>query len=197
MALLLGLLTGLALVAPVGPISIALVGVGVTGGRRPAVRAAGGVALADAVMVTIAFALGSLILTAPERVTDVVEVVLGVVLVAIALSMIGEADRMVETAGRLRRPATALFTATAANPLTLTVWVGVAAAAPYAGDSFSRSLFVGGLITASVVWHTFLALGAAAVGPKIRPSWLAWGSRIAGVLVLGIGVFTMAGPFRG
>ncbi len=186
--LVLGFLTGLALVAPIGPISVTLVGVGATSGRQSALRAAGGVASADVVMMATAFSLGAVLLSAPPNVLRWIHIVLGVVLLGIGVMMIGEAAKAVEVAGRVRRPGLTLFLGTMAHPLTLIVWLGVAAAAPYAGDRLARSLFIGGLALATVVWHGGLALASAALGARMSPGFLVWGSRVAGVVVIGLGI---------
>ena len=184
-----GLVIGLAMVAPVGPVALAVIGIGIERGRRYAVRGALGVATADAVLLLtvglLAGRAGILELAFTEQVT----VVLGLVLVAIGAHVVWTGERSLERLGDITHPATALLVMTLANPLSLAVWLGVVAALPR--DTLrpaSWPWFAAGVILASVAWHLGLAVGAAWIGERVTSTVRRWSAVAGGVVVAGVGL---------
>lgn len=186
MILALGFLTGLALVAPVGPISLALIGIGTTNGRRPAASAASGVIAADVLIVVAMLVGASALLTLPDNIVAAVRIVLGTSLIAVGVGLVAKARTALAVVSTIRRPGRTLFAATLANPSTIAVWAGLATTA-LPSDRVEQLIFGAGLIAATTMWHYGVAGASAALGQRINDSMLVKLSTAAGFFVIALG----------
>lgn len=189
MVLLLGFLTGLALVAPIGPVSLTLVGLGAEQGRRAALAGAGGVVMADGLTVPIALGGSGLLAGLDAGIVRHVEILLGMLLVAVAVLTVVRAERARAAIASLRRPARTLAAMTALNPLSLVAWSGLALALPSSiSTPAALALFGIGLVLASAVWHSSLAAASATFARRLSDQARSALTRASGLMMLGIGV---------
>lgn len=188
MVLLLGFLTGLALVAPIGPVSLTLVGLGAEQGRRAALAGAGGVVMADGVTVPIALGGAGLLAGLDAGIVRDVEIVLGLLLVAVALVTVLRAERARAAIASLRTPTRTLAAMTACNPLSLVAWSGLALALPSSISTPAALVMFGvGLVLASAVWHSSLAAASATFAGRLGDRSRTLLTRASGVMMLAIG----------
>lgn len=189
MLLLKGFATGLAMVAPLGPIALALVGLGVERGRRHALEGALGVTLADGLLMGITAILAATVGLFDLPGIDLITVGLGVVLIAIGARIALRAESALEAVGAIRRPGPTLLLMTLVNPLSVALWLAVVASLPSHQLTPARLAEFGvGVTLASLVWHTGLGTGAAWVGSRIGPATRRWSGIAGGIVVMGIGV---------
>lgn len=188
MILLVGFLTGLALVAPIGPVSLTLFGLGAEQGRRAALAGAGGVVLADSLTMPIALGSAGFLVSLDPAVVRSFEVVMGLALVALAVSTIVASDRARDAVAGIRRPARTLAVMTIVNPLSLVAWAGVALALPTSLRSpAAMAVFGIGLVLASALWHSGLAVAAGSIARRMGDGPRTVVTRISGLVLLVIG----------
>ncbi len=188
MVLFFGFLTGLALVAPIGPVSLTLVGLGAEQGKRAALAGAGGVVMADGLTVPIALGGAGLLAGLDAGIVHDVEIVLGLFLVAIAVLTVARAERAREAIASLRRPTRTLAAMTAFNPLSLVAWSGLALALPSSiSTPAALAMFGVGLVLASAVWHSSLAAASATFAARMGDRSRTTLTRASGLMMLGIG----------
>lgn len=193
MEFLIGFATGLALVAPVGPVVLTLFGLGAEQGRRAALAGAGGVIAADTVTMPIALGSAGVVAGVDTGIVRHVEVVMGLALVVVAVLTMARAEAARTAIGSMRRPARTLAAMTMCNPLSLVAWSGLALALP-ASISTPRSLavFGAGLVAASAVWHLGIAAASGALASRLTVGTRTWLTRGSGVMMLGIAVVLVA-----
>lgn len=188
MVLLFGFLTGLALVAPVGPVALTLFGLGAEQGRRAALAGAGGVVLADLVTMPIALGGAGMLGGLDAGIVRWLEVVMGVALIALAIATVVHAERARAALGALRRPTRTLAAMTLLNPLSLVAWLGLALALPASiRTPVALASFGVGIIAASAVWHTGLAAASGSLAPRLGQGPRTVITRCSGLLMLVIG----------
>lgn len=188
MILLVGFLTGLALVAPIGPVALTLFGLGAERGRRVALAGAGGVVLADALTMPVALGSAGFLASLDSGVVRSFEVVMGLALVALAVSTIVAADRARAAVAGIRRPARTLAIMTVVNPLSLVAWAGVALALPASLRSPAALVAFGaGLVLASAFWHSGLAVAAGSFAQRVGDGPRRAVTRASGVVLLVVG----------
>lgn len=193
MILLLGFLTGLALVAPVGPVALTLFGIGAEQGRRAALAGAGGVVLADSLTMPVAFGGAGFLAGLDAGIVRWFEVVMGLLLMGVAVVTLVHAERARAALATVRRPTRTLAAMTMLNPLTLVAWVGLALALPQSLRSAGTLvLFGAGVLLASAVWHTGLAAASGVLGPRLGDRCRTVITRASGAFLLGVGALLMA-----
>jgi len=221
-ALLLGVVAGLAVAMPLGPVGVLLLRTGLTSPRRVAFAAAAGVATVDLVYAVLAVLIGS-------RVAEVVgahDVVLrrgaGAVLLVVGLvelvrsvrrlaahrtaTALAGPDGMPSSAPSDRRTpaaspwrAYARFVAlTAVNPLTAltfaTVAAGLATRLPETGHAHTVALlaFALGAGAASLAWQCVLAGASGLVGERLSSRVRAATEVVAAGLVVALAALVTA-----
>ncbi len=188
MILLVGFLTGLALVAPIGPVALTLFGLGAERGRRAALAGAGGVVVADLVTMPVALGSAGYLAGLDTGVVRSFEIVMGLALVALAVSTIVATDRARAAVAGIRRPARTLAVMTMLNPLSLVAWAGVALALPTSLRAPSTLAVFGiGLVLASAFWHSGLAMAAGSFARRLGDGPRTVITRMSGVALLVIG----------
>ena len=188
MIVLFGFITGLALVAPVGPVALTLVGLGAEQGRRAALAGAGGVVLADSLTMPVALGGAGFLGGLDAGIVRWLEIVMGLALVAIAVITMVHAERARAAMGSLRRPTRTLAAMTLLNPLGLVAWIGLALALP---ASIRTPVALGGfgvgVVLASALWHTGLAAASGSYGHRLDAGSRTVITRLSGALLLVIG----------
>jgi threonine/homoserine/homoserine lactone efflux protein len=188
MLLLIGFATGLALVAPVGPVALTLFGLGTEQGRRAALAGAGGVVLGDLVSLPLALAGAGLVAGLDAGVVRGFEVVMGIALVALAVTTVLAADRARDVVAGIRRPTRTLALMTLVNPLSLVAWAGLALALPSSLRGPGPLLAFGaGILLASAVWHSGLAVAAGTLARRVSDGHRTVITRCSGLVLLAIG----------
>jgi len=188
MVLLFGFLTGLALVAPVGPVALTLFGLGAEQGRRAALAGAGGVVLADLVTMPVALGGAGMLGGLDAGIVRWLEIVMGFALIALAIATVVHAERARAALGALRRPTRTLAAMTLLNPLSLVAWLGLALALPASIRTPVALVSFGiGIVAASAVWHTGLAAASGSLAPRLGHGPRTVITRCSGLLMLVIG----------
>jgi threonine/homoserine/homoserine lactone efflux protein len=191
--IVVGFLTGLALVAPIGPVSLALVGLGTEQGRRAALAGAGGVVLGDLISIPLALTGAGLVAGLDAGVVRSFEIVMGVVLIGLAGVTIAASDRARDVVAGIRRPTRTLAVMTLVNPLSLVAWAGLALALPPSLRGTGPLLAFGaGILAASAVWHSGLAVAAGTFARRLGDGHRRAVTRASGVLLLAIGAMLVA-----
>ena len=188
MVVILGFLAGLVLVAPVGPVALTLFGLGAAQGRRAAIAGAGGVVLADLVIMPMALSGAGFLGTLDHGAVHRVEVFMGVTIVMLALVTIFHAERTQDALGSIRHPTRALAAMTLLNPLSIVAWTGLALALPPSVRAPAALTAFGiGVVLASAVWHTGLAAASGSFAGRLgcRPRTVL--TQLSGCVLLVIG----------
>lgn len=189
MIILVGFVTGLALVAPVGPVALTLFGLGAERGRRAALAGAGGVVLADLVSMPVALASASALQRVDPAALRVLETVMGVALAAIGLVTLVAAGRARSAVAAIRRPVPTLAAMTLVNPLSMTAWAGLALALPASWRvPGTLVLFGAGLVAASAVWHTSLAVASGTFASRLGERTRSLVTRVSGAVLVSVGL---------
>ncbi len=188
MLLLAGFVTGLALVAPVGPVALTLFGLGAERGRRAALAGAGGVVLADLLTMPVALGGAGAVQALSPTALRGLEVAMGAALVLVALATVLASDRARRAVAGIRRPTRTLAAMTMVNPLGLVAWAGLALALPTSlRHPASLAIFGAGLVLASAAWHGGLALASGTLGARIGDGVRTGLTRASGLVLLGVG----------
>ncbi|WP_456847323.1 LysE family transporter [Cellulomonas sp. P5_C6] len=198
-AFVLGVLAGLSVAMPVGPVGVLQLRSGLVDGVRVAVGAACGIATVDLAYAVLAVAVGAPVSRVLGEHAGLVRGISAGVLVAVGLVGLGAAARSLrrqvpaepaatpEPAGTSASRAYLRFVGlTAVNPLTAvtftTIAVGLAA---QVGGAGSVSAFVVGVGLASLAWQLVLAVTSGLLGLRVPPRARTWVSMAgAGVVVL-------------
>ena len=188
MVLVVGFLAGLALVAPIGPVALTLFGLGAEQGRRAALAGAGGVVLADALTMPVALGSAGYLSSLDGTVVRSFEIVMGLAVVALAISTLVAADRARQAVAGIRRPARTMAVMTLVNPLSLVAWAGVALALPTSLRSpATLAVFGLGLVLASAFWHSGLAVAAGSLARRMGDGPRTLVTRLSAVVLLVVG----------
>ena len=199
-AFVAGILAGLAIALPVGAIAVLLITEGLRNGHRTAVAGALGVATVDLIYSSVAMVAGGIVTSLLTGHEKPVQLVASAVLLAVGVSGIVRAARTspIVEPGQLPRAVGATYLKfvglTAVNPATALYFVALAATlgsrveGPGAAVAFVLGVFVG-----SASWQLVLALGSAALGPRLSPglrrltSFIGFGVVTGLAVALGIG----------
>ncbi|KRD43953.1 hypothetical protein ASE38_07135 [Cellulomonas sp. Root930] len=194
--LLLGVLAGLAVAMPVGPVGVLLLRTGLVEGVRVAVAAACGIATVDLAYAVVAVGVGAPVSRVLGEHASLVRGIGAAVLVVVGavglVASVRAARRPPETgpsAGSSPLVAYARFVGlTAINPMTAltftTVAVGLALGVSGAASAVA---FVVGAGAASLVWQVLLAVGSGVFGGRLPLR-----ARLV-VSVVGAGAVVLAG----
>jgi threonine/homoserine/homoserine lactone efflux protein len=195
----LGVLAGLAVAMPVGPVGVLLLRSGLVDGVRVAVGAACGIATVDVAYALVAVSVGGPVGQAVAAHAALVRAVSAAVLVAVGLIGLVAATRSPgadEAPGRVASPRGTYLRfvgLTAVNPLTAVTFtavaVGLAARVDGAG---SAAAFVVGVGVASLAWQLVLAVSSGLLGLRLRPRARTVVSIAGSVLVVLAGVALVA-----
>ena len=193
MPLFVGFLSGLVLVMPVGPTTLSIVGIGTERGRRAALAGAFGVVTADLLMLPLAVLGAGAVTALSPTVLHSCEVVIGLVLLGIAAVGLLKTEEARVAVSRIRRPAPTLLAINLCNPMALASWAGLILALPDSLREPGNLLpFTIGVVIASAVWHTMLALLAGSLGRRMAEAGRRRLIRISSVALGIVGVVLVA-----
>jgi threonine/homoserine/homoserine lactone efflux protein len=201
-----GLLLGLSIAAPIGPVNLEMIRRGLRGGFTPAFLVGCGSTAADLVYVSLVY-LG----VAPLVERPALRIVLGAA-AALVLGWLGrgalrEAWRGGrEPAGEERAPAAegrgalaAGFFITLSNPMTIVFYLslfGGAVAALHEAPRESHLLFVGAVITGCLLWTAFLASALGWGKDRVGPGWRRGIAGVSGLVLIGFSFRFLADAVR-
>ena len=195
-----GLIVGLAIAAPVGPIGLLCIQRALAGGWISGLASGLGAALADTVYGAVA-AFG---LTLVQEVLlghrAVIATIGGICLCLLGLRIIlakpsRRPARLQRTAAGLAGDLVGTFMLTLANPLTILSFIAIFAGlglASAGGDALSAGLTVLGVFLGSALWWFILSGGVSLFRTSLKTGALVWVNRLSGVLLAGFGVLALA-----
>jgi threonine/homoserine/homoserine lactone efflux protein len=200
--LLRGMLIGLAIAAPVGPIGVLCIRRTLRDGPLAGLITGLGAASADAIYGAIAaFGLGAVM----SRLTGIsfwTQLIGGVFLVYLGLRTLLE--RPAEHAANVNRRGllgayASTFLLTLTNPATiiafLAIFAGLGLGAGVAG--WNALLLVGGVFLGSATWWLLLSGGVSLFRSRMTPRNLRWVNIVAGLILLGFGLAALAASVMG
>lgn len=187
----LGTAIGLLAVIIPGPVSVALVDLGVSRGRTSGVHAGLGVAGGDFFASIFALAIVGLGTTLPSAFFTATQAFSTVVLVVIGVGLLGRPDLGQEMVGRIKNPFRSMLTITALAPSVFGAWVALFSAMPFAQDLPRLAAFACGGVTSSVVWHLVLGGAAGSMSSAITAARRITFARLGGVSMLGFAAWTV------
>jgi threonine/homoserine/homoserine lactone efflux protein len=197
-----GIIIGLAIAAPVGPIGILCIRRTLAEGRVTGLVSGLGAATADACYGAVA-ALG-LTAVSSRLVSqqDLIRLVGGLFIcwlgLRIALSR-PAADGMAANGSSLAKAYGSTFALTLANPTTILSFIAVFAGLGLAeteGDRLPALLLVLGVFLGSALWWLVLSGGVSLLRGKLTPSRLRWVNRVSGGLLVGFGLLAVGSLLR-
>jgi threonine/homoserine/homoserine lactone efflux protein len=191
-----GILIGLSVAIPVGPIGVLTIKRSLTDGRAAGLATGMGAAAADALYGSIA-AFG---MTAVSEFLISHEIILksigGLFLLYLGIKFFTSkppADNTAESNGVLYNFAST-FLLTVLSPATIFAFLAVFAAAGLASegaDFTSASLMVLGVFAGSACWWLFLSWFVSRFRSAIGPVGLMWVNRVSGIITGGFGLYTI------
>lgn len=203
-ALLFGksLLLGLAIAAPLGPIGALCINRTLERGFWAGVAGGLGTAAADATYAALA-AIG---FAAFAAVLSMVATPLGLAggLFMIWLGWRGLRPKPIVAAADvgardLVHTTIATFLLTMTNPLTILSFAAIFAGLGLAeaGDALSATIVVAGVFLGSLAWWFFLSGGVTVARTRLPDSFVAWVSRLSGLVLIAFGVIAIGTATRG
>jgi threonine/homoserine/homoserine lactone efflux protein len=195
-----GLVLGISIAAPVGPIGVLCIRRALTGGAWQGLASGLGAATADA-------AYGSVAAFGLTLVTEVLVAqqtwlrlgggafLLGLGLRTL-LSRPADQEDAPESRGGLAGAYFSTVLLTLTNPLTILSYAAIFAGlglAAGAGNPASSALLVAGIFSGSALWWVMLSFGASRLGGWLTPARLLWVNRASGLLIAGFGLAALMG----
>ncbi|NEP17346.1 MAG: LysE family transporter [Leptolyngbya sp. SIO4C1] len=194
-----GILLGLAIAAPVGPIGLLCIQRTLAYGRWSGLLSGLGAATADGCYGTVA-AFG-LVLVSDFLVDRSVwlRAAGGLFLCYLGISTFlskPATEAATATQAGLIRTYLSTFILTLANPATILSFVLIFAGFVPAGLRYGQAIrLVAGVFLGSALWWTVLSAGVALLRQRLTPRRLVWINRLFGILILGFGMVALS--FRG
>ena len=189
MDIMVGFVVGVMVVAPVGPISLLLITIGLERGAGAGVRAGLGVAAADAALLLVVLAAADRLTALDPTWQRSIEVALGAGLMLIGIRAVVARVGITKAVERIQRPGRVLMVATLANPMTVLAWLGLMVAlGSELGQGWALARTGLGIVLASLAWHTALGAASGSVGERLSPARRVLVQRASGVAMIGLGV---------
>ena len=204
-ALLNGIVFGLVLAAPVGPVGVLCVSRTLTEGRMHGLLSGLGAAIADAVYGGIAAFGISSVSTWVETHKQQLALIGGVLLILLAIKSLltkprPPSDRIARRihTESLAQDVMSTFTLAITNPVTVLAFAGLIATfgAGLAGPR-SQLLLVVGVFAGSAAWWFALSGGASIFREYMNGGFQRWANRVSAVILLGFGFYALLGIARG
>ena len=192
-----GLLIGISIAAPVGPIGVLCIRRTLAEGRLAGLVSGLGAASADAIYGIIAgFGLTFIsgFLVAQQKWLSLFG---GLFLCYLGmrtfLSPPADEAAQAESRGLLRNYLSILML-TLTNPMTILSFAAIFAGLGLtnnAGDYVAATLLVLGVFSGSALWWVLLSLGVSLFRERVTPQWMVWINRVSGLIVLAFGAIAL------
>ncbi|MEU7279647.1 LysE family transporter [Streptomyces sp. NPDC045431] len=183
-----GMLLGLAMITPIGPQNIFLINQGFTFGVPRVFVAVVAAGVCDTVLISLGGAGTSAVLTRIPGLKTFLLAAGVVFLTYLAVKSFRvrpeDFDQSAAPEMRWRRVVAQCASVTILNPHSVLDVVGILGVAIAAQDPALRPVFAAGTVSASWVWFTLLALGAATLRRWLTPYRRMWIDRVSGALLL-------------
>jgi threonine/homoserine/homoserine lactone efflux protein len=189
-----GLVIGLSIAAPVGPIGVLCIRRTLAGGFRPGLLSGLGAACADALYGSIAaFGLTALsdVLVGQQ---DAMRLIGGAFLLGLGVRAFlakPGGESAAEGSRSLLGALASTFLLTLTNPMTILSFAGIFAGlglASSGGDFLAAGIMVGGVFLGSAAWWVILSGAVSRLRSKVQPVHLQWINRLSGLVILAFGV---------
>ena len=194
-----GIVLGLAIAAPVGPIGMLCINRTLERGFWAGVAGGLGTALADglyAFMAAMGFSVFALFL---DKVSTPLALVGGLFLLWLGWQAFKpKPPRAAAHAGGsgLISTTAATFALTMTNPATILSFAAIFAGLGLAeADGTGKILVVAGVFLGSMLWWAILSGGVALIEKRLPESFVVWVSRASGVVLVGFGLLAIATAF--
>jgi threonine/homoserine/homoserine lactone efflux protein len=198
-----GLVVGLSIAAPVGPIGVLCIRRTLAQGRSYGLVSGLGAATADAVYGCVAgFGLTFISSFLVDQ-QIWLRLVGGAFLCYLGIKTLlaKPADEAAEAGGTgLLGAYASTFILTLTNPMTILSFAAIFAGlgvAETGGDYASAAILVLGVFTGSVLWWLLLSGGVSLFRKKFTPQAQVWVNRVSGLVVVGFGIFALWGAMTG
>ena len=193
-----GLLIGVSIAAPVGPIGVLCIRRTITYGRVMGFLTGGGAATADAFYGAVAAFGLTIISTLLINYQDLLRLVGGIFLIFLGLRTFLAKPNNRETNSSETNYLNAYFSTfflTLTNPLTILSFMGIFAGLGIAtsdrGDDSNAVLLVVGVFIGSMLWWIVLSNLTTLIRGKIATIGMIWVNRISGIIILGFGLVAL------
>jgi threonine/homoserine/homoserine lactone efflux protein len=196
--LLMGMVIGFSIAAPIGPVGILCVRRTLAEGRIVGFASGLGAATADLLYACIAGFGLSVISNLLLGYQLWLHVIGGVFLVCLGLWTLVTQPSRQQVTGKgegLIRAYSSTFFLTLTNPVTIILFAGFMAgfgAGSAGNDYFSTTILVLGVFIGSILWWAILVIGIGTVQNKFNSNAILWVNRISGVIIIGFGIAALA-----
>jgi threonine/homoserine/homoserine lactone efflux protein len=192
-----GLLIGISIAAPVGPIGVLCIRRTLAEGRLSGFVSGMGAASADAIYgIIAAFGLtiiSGFLVAQQNWLSFFGGIFLCYLGIRTFLSTPSEDTIQTESKGLLRNYLS-IFILTLTNPMTILSFAAIFAGLGLAdrpGDYISSVLLVLGVFIGSASWWLLLSFGVSIFRARVTPQWMIWINRVSGIIVLAFGVLAL------
>jgi len=176
---------------PPGPVTMTLVGVGVSQGRSVGVRSGAGAAAGD---TSAAIAAGLLVASGaalPDGVFSAIELFAAALLILVGTTMAIRPGGIARFAGSVTRPTRTFFALAAFTPTVFAAWVAIMSALPFDTTNANLASFLVGAFFASAVYHVTVGTAAGTVGPRLTDQFVATMTRASGCVFGALGLYVL------
>lgn len=192
-----GILIGLIMAAPLGPVNIICLRRAMTRGPMNGFVVGLGAALADGIFGTMA-AFGLLsVIKILQQVNMWVEIVGGLILIIVAVQLWFSHPHLADVKDTYKdriKAATGTFFLTVTNPMTILGFVALFAGLGL-GDMgknyFNAGLISVGILLGSSLWWAILAIGAGKISNKISDNYLVNINRVSAIIIAAFGTIAI------
>ncbi len=194
--LLKGLLVGIAVAAPVGPVAVLCIRRTITRGTAHGVATGLGAVLADAIFAAIVVFGIAAIADALLAWVDPLQLIGGVVLIAIGIVTMRRAPPASAggDAGSLARALATALALTITNPFTILGLTALLAGSGLVHTEIARidaSVLLTGIVLGAAAWWGFLVIGSRLVAEKFDAPHLKRLNQISGAVIVVFGVVAL------
>lgn len=193
-----GMIIGLILAVPVGPLSLMCIQRSLSEGKLHGIVSGLGVATADSFYALVAFLGLTVISGFILSWQDYFRVIAGLVLIAVGIKIfltLPHTEDQKEVPGSYTRDYLSMAAIALANPMTITFLMVTLPGFGFVfgGSTLPSTLeFVGGFFSGSMLWWIALCGSLGMVRSRIGTGALRVINRVSGIGILGIGVFMLA-----
>jgi threonine/homoserine/homoserine lactone efflux protein len=191
--LIRGIIAGLVIAAPVGPVNVLCMQRAISRGWKAGVITGFGAALADTVYGGIAGFSISFVIALLIRELFWIRLFGGILLIGIGIAYLRREHQHINT-GSQNGSAPSAFLLTLMNPTTVLSFLAILAALRMEGHRpwWQTVFVVGGIFLGSMTWWVILSATVNHFRQKINDRTMVWMDRIAGAALGGFGVLTLA-----
>jgi threonine/homoserine/homoserine lactone efflux protein len=193
--LLRGILVGLAISAPVGPVNVLCISRTISKGWAAGVISGLGAAIADTIYGAIASFSIHFVISFLIREEFWIRLFGGILLIAIGVVYYFKKPQSIRQTGarRAKSDIVSTFLLTLTNPTTVLSFLAVLAALHLSGrrEWWQTLSLVGGIFLGAMLWWIILATMARHFRDRFNDRAMLWMNRIAGLAIGGFGVLTV------